>query len=228
MKLHKKIFITGTMEILTGIHIGDSKDNVDIGGVDNPVVRRKDNNQPYIPGSSLKGKMRSLLETAIGKNSDNKFKNDGNLICDLFGSLDGDNNHKGRPSRILVRDANLTTDSAKKLENSTNTDMPFTEVKFENSILRIEGKAQNPRQQERVPAGAMFDVEFVINIVSENGENSLETKEGELLKLFYSGIELLQDDYLGGSGSRGYGKVKFTLNTPVSKSIEDYKIPATA
>lgn len=224
MKLHKKIIVNGTLELLTGLHIGDSKENAEIGGVDSPVVRRKDNNEPYIPGSSLKGKMRALLEIATGSNAESNFKitsysKEGKDIPVLFGSAGDD----GMPSRILVRDANLTSEWAKKLKESEFTDMPYSEIKFENVINRIKGTAEHPRQIERVPAGAMFDVEFVINIV---GESQAEAQENEknFLSLLKGGIALLEDDYLGGSGTRGYGKVKFNLNidNPKVKTVEEY------
>lgn len=222
MKLHKKIIITGTLELVTGLHIGDSKESAEIGGVDSPVVRRKDNNEPYIPGSSLKGKMRALLEIATGSNADsgfrkNSYSNDGINIPVLFGSAGDD----GVPSRMLVRDANLTAEWAEKLRESEYTDMPFTEIKWENVINRIKGTAEHPRQIERVPAGAKFNVEFVINIVG-NEPQEASANEKNFLSLFDSGIALLEDDYLGGSGTRGYGKVKFNLEKPKVKTAEEY------
>jgi CRISPR-associated protein Csm3 len=218
MKLYKKIVLQGQIELLTGIHIGDSGDNVEIGGVDKPVVRRKDNNQPYIPGSSLKGKMRSLLDVAHGQ-SDTTRKPD-HKIGKLFGAL-GRGDEGGIPSRLIVRDASMHQDSAESFSNSEFTDMPYTEIKFENSIDRVQGRAINPRQFERVPAGARFAVEFVINIFGED-EHEAAVNEKEHLELFQAGIKLLEDDYLGGSGSRGYGQVKFHLNAPIHKPVETY------
>ena len=206
------------MELLSGIHIGDSKDNVEIGGVDSPVVRRKDNNQPYIPGSSIKGKMRSLLDIAHGI-ADTTRRPD-TSIGQLFGAL-GQGNNGGIPSRLIVRDAYLDNDSIEKFLNSEFTDMPFTEVKFENTIDRIQGKASSIRQFERVPAGAIFNVEFVINIFGDTDHEAV-TNEQNHVKLFRAAIQLLEDDYLGGSGSLGYGQVKFSLKEPLSKPIEDY------
>jgi len=211
MKLHRKIIIKGRIELLTGLHIGDSKENVEIGGVDAPVVRRKDNNQPYIPGSSLKGKIRSLLEIAEGVNADSSFKRypNGCVIPSLFGSAGDD----GLPSRIIFRDAYLTPEWATNLDESKFTDMPFTELKFENVINRIKGTAEHPRQIERIPAGAQFDVEMIINIVTREGdEQEALENEKNFLSLLKKGIKLLEDDYLGGSGSRGYGQVKFHIN----------------
>ncbi|HRT84897.1 MAG TPA: type III-A CRISPR-associated RAMP protein Csm3 [Bacteroidales bacterium] len=224
MKLEEKIVVSGTLELLTGMHIGDSKENVEIGGIDSPVVRRKDNNQPYIPGSSLKGKIRSLLEISEGANPESKFRRkdypQDSLIPELFGASGDD----GLPSRLIVRDSYLTSEWAEKLSQSNFTDMPFTEIKFENVINRLKGTAEHPRQIERVPAGAVFEVEFVINIFSNNDGDNIESKRKKYLQLLKKGIKLLEDDYLGGSGSRGYGQVKLTTNidNPVIKKVEEY------
>ncbi|MCS7020131.1 MAG: type III-A CRISPR-associated RAMP protein Csm3, partial [Cytophagales bacterium] len=116
--LEKKIKYTGTLEVVTGIRIGDSKESVEIGGVDAPVVRRKDNNEPYLPGSSIKGKMRCLLDLINGKSDATQ---DNSLTCQLFGAADAKVNGKtidGNQSRIIVRDAYLTRESSEKLANS--------------------------------------------------------------------------------------------------------------
>lgn len=216
--LIKKIKYTGILEVVTGIRIGDSKESVEIGGVDAPVVRRKDNNQPYLPGSSIKGKMRCLLELVHGENADSKSRQTGSFICKLFGAADNDNAY-GNQSRIIVRDAYLTEDSAKKLENSPFTDMPFTEIKAENSINRIKGTAEAPRFFERVPAGAEFALEFIINIFQGDDE-------AKLIQTFENGIKLLENDYLGGSGSRGYGQVKIRLNPKQEILASQFKVQA--
>lgn len=217
MKLKKKIIIKGTLTLLSGLHIGDSKENVEIGGVDSPIIRRKDNNQPYIPGSSLKGKIRSLLEIASGANADTQFKDYSEqsiVIPQLFGWF-GPDKKGGNPSRLIVRDANLTDKSVEHFENSEFTDLPYSEVKFENVINRLDGKAEHPRQIERVPAGAVFDIEFVINIMDDSDEAAF-------LSLLKSGIALLENDYLGGSGTRGYGHVKIDLQEPIHKTADEY------
>ncbi len=221
MKLKEKIIIKGTLTLLSGLHIGDSKENVEIGGVDSPIIRRKDNNQPYIPGSSLKGKIRSLLEVTMGEgiNSkgetsfdyDNYSTEKGKLLATLFGSA---GNH-GTPARILVREASMTEKSAQTLYDSEFTDMPYTEVKFENVINRLNGTAEHPRQIERVPAGAVFSVEFVINVMEDADAD-------KFIALLKSGIDLLEHDYLGGSGTRGYGQVKINLDAPIRKTAEAY------
>lgn len=192
-KLVKKIRINTTLSLITGLHIGGSGDNVEIGGIDNPVIKigTKDN-QPYIPGSSLKGKMRCLLEQIAGSS---KVGGD-TEINNLFGY-----SQSNQPSKILVRDAMLTEDSVAML-NAAELDMPYTEGKWENVINRVNGTAEHPRQTERIPAGVSFYVEFVINVWDDD-------KEDVLMKLLEKGINALENDYLGGSGSRGYGQIKF-------------------
>jgi CRISPR-associated protein Csm3 len=227
-RLIKKIKISTKMKLLTGLHVGGNKENVEIGGIDTPVIKiaTKDN-QPYIPGSSLKGKMRSLLEqingiTEVGGGTkkDNKnfeFKDkpkEVQKIINLFGFA-----NDGKPSKLIVRDAYLTQESVDLLGNIDELDMPYTEGKWENSINRIQGIAISPRQIERVPAGVSFDVNFVINVWeyddgSEDGE--------DLYNLLIKGIKALENDYLGGSGSRGYGQVKFEELKKEEVSFENY------
>lgn len=193
-QLIKKIKINTTIELLTGLHIGGSGDNVEIGGIDNPVIKLSTrDNQPYIPGSSLKGKMRCLLEQIAGS-----AKVGGNdHINNLFGFA-----NDNKPSKLIVRDAMLTDISAKMLRDCENLDMPYTEGKWENVIDRVKGTAEHPRQTERIPAGVMFDVEFVINVWDDDNAD-------DLVNMLKKGINALENDYLGGSGSRGYGQIKF-------------------
>lgn len=192
-KLVKKIRINTTITLVTGLHVGGSGDNVEIGGIDNPVIKigTKDN-QPYIPGSSLKGKMRCLLEQIAG--SSKVGGNDD--INNLFGF-----SQTNQPSKLIVRDSMLTQESVEMLK-AAELDMPYTEGKWENVIDRVKGTAEHPRQTERIPAGVSFDVEFVINVWDED-------KEDNLIGLLNKGINALENDYLGGSGSRGYGQIKF-------------------
>ncbi len=192
-QLVKKIRINTTITLVTGLHIGGSGDNVEIGGIDNPVIKigTKDN-QPYIPGSSLKGKMRCLLEQIAG--SSKVGGNDD--INNLFGF-----SQTNQPSKLIVRDSMLTQKSVEMLK-AAELDMPYTEGKWENVIDRVKGTAEHPRQTERIPAGVSFDVEFVINVWDED-------KEDNLIGLLNKGINALENDYLGGSGSRGYGQIKF-------------------
>lgn len=203
IKLEKKIIYTGTIVLKTGLHIGGTNAALNIGGPDKFVVRNPINNIPYIPGSSLKGKMRALVEIANGCVSEKGgASEDPNLISGrLFGVATGKANN--RPSRLIVRDAELDISNPAMFEN---TDLPYTESKTEVAIDRVTAKA-NPRTFERVPAGAKFHLNMVLNIFE--GEDEQELKD--TLRL---AIRLLQDDYLGGHGSRGYGQVKIVLDNP--------------
>lgn len=215
-KLIKKVKVKTSLKLMSGLHIGDSKDNSDIGGIDSPVIRRRDNKEPYIPGSSLKGKMRCLMEQIAGAsevgggrgNFDDKPV-DIQKINYFFGYANDD-----LPSALIVRDAYLTPESREKLKDSEFTDMPYTEAKMENSINRIKGKADSPRTIERVPAGSEFELNFVINIFEKEG---VDIDEVAMLR---KGLELLVNDYLGGSGSRGYGHVQIDSENFKLESIE--------
>lgn len=193
-RLVKKIIYTGKIVLKTGLHIGGTNAALNIGGPDKFVVRNPINNIPYIPGSSLKGKLRSLIEI---KNGCSKVSTDPNSESGkLFGVAGGNDNT--RPSRLIVRDAELDTES--KPGMFENTDLPFTESKTEVNIDRVTSKA-NPRTFERVPAGAEFKLSMVLNIFEGEDEKELEG-------ILFKAIEMLHDDYLGGQGSRGYGQVE--------------------
>lgn len=218
-----KIKVSGKIECLTGLHIGASKENLEIGAIDAAVVRDPITKQPYIPGSSIKGKLRALLEKALATKlqiiGTTNRRNIGSRnevyihvcddaskaiecdICRLFGST-GNNGGKNFPSRILVRDAYLTDESVEKLSD-IDTGLQYTEWKFENAIDRVTSSA-NPRQLERVPRGAEFNFNFVYNIEDLNNLD----KDIENIKL---AIRLLELDALGGHGSRGYGQVKINI-----------------
>lgn len=200
-KLVKKIRIETTITLVTGLHIGGSSDSVEIGGIDCPVIKLATReNQPYIPGSSLKGKMRCLLEQAAGASKVGMSKE----VNNLFGITENKElKTVNQPSKLIVRDAMLTEESRSFLLGASNLDMPYTENKWENVIDRTKGVAEHPRQTERVPAGAVFHAEFVLNVWDNDNET-------ELVSLFEKGIRLLENDYLGGSGSRGYGQIKFS------------------
>jgi CRISPR-associated protein Csm3 len=221
IQLHKKLIYKGKIDILTGLRIGSNKDAVEIGGVDLPVIRRKDNSEPYIPGSSLKGKLRSLLDIAYGKDDTTRLENEDHWIAQLFGCQKRKSRENGNPSRLIVRDIYLDKDSKDLLKDSAFTDMPYTEIKMENTINRIEGKAINPRSIERIPAGVSMEYEIIINIITVDDEDpkNLETNFTRLLK---EAVNLLNDDYLGGNGSRGYGQVRMHLNNPQSKTVIEY------
>jgi CRISPR-associated protein Csm3 len=205
-KLTKKIIYTGTITLKTGLHIGGTNAALNIGGPDKFVVRNPLNNIPYIPGSSLKGKMRSLIEIyngCVSVDKDGKYiasKDPNSISGKLFG-VSGDSDDS-RPSRLIIRDAELDISSA----DFTNTDLPFTESKTEVTIDRVTAKAM-PRTFERVPAGAKFKLNMVLNIFEDEDEKKLK-------QTLQQAINLLHDDYLGGHGSRGYGQVEITLDNP--------------
>ena len=190
-----KIEISGTIEIVTGLHIGGSSAFSAIGAVDSPVIMDTRTNQPMFPGSSLKGKMRALLakqyNTAIAKTADD----DAECLTNLFGSA-----KSKKESRVLFTDMFL--DNLDELKRAGLTGA--TEVKFENSISRMTAVA-NPRQIERVVRGAQFPMQLIYEYTDKTDEETL-LQDFRILK---EGFKLLEYDYLGGSGSRGYGRVKF-------------------
>lgn len=194
-----KIEITGTLEVLTGMHIGGSSAFAAIGAVDSPVVRDTFSDLPMIPGSSLKGKMRALLAQ---KYNDRKHlpdsyscEEDAPRILRLFGSA---KKNQIQRSRVLFRDMMLS--NMKELrEYGLNS---ATEVKFENTISRMTAIA-NPRQIERAIRGAKFDLSIIYNV--QEADEVIPD-----LQLLAEGMQLLEFDYLGGHGSRGYGKVEFS------------------
>lgn len=230
-RLHKKIRLSGIIIAETGLHIGGSGTNLGIGGADATVIRNVLTNEPYIPGSSLKGKMRSLLErleVPVDKLRDSAFGNidfgpylDINdptiLIPFLFGTLPDrmEKSNPQPPGRLTVRDCHLTPESSSKLFNSPNSAMPFTEVKTEVVIDRVTAMAV-PRQIERVPAGAEFSMEMIINLFEDDDEKAYIEKALE-------GLLLVQSDYLGGKGTRGSGKVRFEITSIEERSQEDYE-----
>lgn len=207
LKLNKKIIYSGCITLKSGLHIGGTNAQLNIGGPDKFVVRNPINNVPYIPGSSLKGKMRALIEIANGETDNGKPTNNKTHKAGALFGIAGDSKD-GHPSRLIVRDAPLIIDDPDC--DFSNTDLPYTESKTEVAIDRITAKA-NPRTFERVPAGAKFELSLVLNIFEGEDEEKLKSTLKEA-------IELLQDDYLGGHGSRGYGQVEITLNDPVVKN----------
>lgn len=222
-KLLKKIFIDGKLVAKTGLHIGGSNMSMAIGGADAVVVRNPISNEPYIPGSSIKGKMRSLTEKLLGayqegnmgvvkcvpydgtedKDATEKQKELRSIVYELYGrAKQTKEENLNIPSRIIVRDAYMSKASSELLKNSEYTDMPFTEVKTEVVIDRVTAAAV-PRQLERVPAGTEFEFSLVLNVFEEDDDK----KEKNLLKYVKIGLRLMEDDYLGGKGSRGSGQV---------------------
>lgn len=257
-KLLGKLKLTSTLVVETGLHIGGGGENLQIGGLDKPVIRDPMTRHPYLPGSSIKGKLRSILERLLEKpvnrhggsgtyryesddlldgvteiDSETFIKFEGARTCPVsrvFGStgvtcwveaaaaraeklplennnpkeIDGKEyvkiNGRNSPARLIVRDCHLLEESVAKLEKSDTT-FYMTEWKFENGIDRVTAAA-NPRQVERIPKGAEFQFEMVYTIEDE------EQVEEDIRNLAIA-LAILEDDALGGHGSRGYGKVRF-------------------
>jgi CRISPR-associated protein Csm3 len=225
-KISKKIFISGKIKALTGLHIGGTETGINIGGLDKGAVLRDSiSNEPYIPGSSLKGKMRSMLEKLRGeyeiddKGNAGPSKNTDALSSKIFGvSAEDDEKAKEssefKASRIIVRDAFLTKNSREKLLEA-NLELPFTETKTETSIDRVTSKA-NPRTIERVPQDSEFQFDMALTVYERDNEN-------DLMGGVFTSMILLQEDYLGGHGSRGSGKIKFDAIEVWEKTNENYK-----
>ena len=192
--MYAKIQITGKLEVVTGMHIGGSSAFAAIGAVDSPVIKDSRENLPMIPGSSLKGKMRTLLAKEYNETVAAKPDEDNGRIVRLFGSA-----KKGNIKRSRIQIADMVMANADEFRQRGTQSL--TEIKFENTINRLTAVA-NPRQIERVIRGS----EFALDMIYEVEE---ESEIVEDLGMLAEGMKLLQYDYLGGHGSRGYGKVRF-------------------
>ena len=192
--MYGKLLIHCTMKVVTGLHIGGSSVFSAIGAVDSPVVKDPMTRQPIVPGSSLKGKLRTLLARSLAKDIEKMpaFDQDDEQIRHLFGAA-----QPPRPARLQFADAFV--ENAQEL---AETEMSLTEIKFENAIDRLTSVA-NPRQIERVVAGVKFGVSIAYDIHEEAEVHSD-------MALLCKGLKLLQMDYLGGHGSRGSGRVAFS------------------
>jgi CRISPR-associated protein Csm3 len=176
--------------------------------MDNPVIRNPLTREPYIPGSSLKGKMRSLLEWKLGKVQNNRGNpcNCGKAdcqVCRVFGSANNSEGDQKGPTRLIVRDAFLSEGDKKKMKDGK----AIIEEKYENSLNRITARA-NPRPVERVVPGVTFDFEMVYRIIDMNDGG--KTDEENFGTVVLDALKLLKNDYLGGGGTRGNGRIDFT------------------
>lgn len=219
--------ITGKIVSETGLHIGGANESIEIGGVDNIVIRDSVSDLPFIPGSSLKGKMRSLMELNDSQSSANIIRSKGDpckcgecLPCLIFGtSADESSEQKQKgPTRIIVRDSYPTPDTIGKWEENEEV-VRGAEVKYENSINRINSSA-NPRPSERVPKDSMFDFEIIFSVYEDDDPSNLNG--------VFESMLLVEDNYLGGSGTRGYGKIRFEDITITKKTKDFYKKAAEA
>lgn len=193
--MYTKIQITGILEVKTGLHIGGSSAFAAIGAVDSPVIRDVRSSDPIIPGSSLKGKMRTLLAKRYNETAARNPDDDAECIVNLFGAA---RNNRPKAGRLLFSDMFLVNKEELRHQNIVHP----VEVKFENSISRTTAVA-NPRQIERVIRGTQFGLDLMYE--AEDEEQILSD-----FQLICDGLRLLKYDYLGGSGSRGYGKVDFS------------------
>lgn len=206
MKLDRVRTIKGQICVMTGLHIGASNENIEIGGLDNPIIKDPlpGSNAPYIPGSSLKGKLRALIEIKRGR-----FVKEGRQkgnpcdcgqkecpVCAVFGTSAANRPEDLGPTRIVVRDAHL---SDKWRERFKKGELPM-EIKYENAINRINGVA-NPRPIERVPAGVEFDFNIAFKVFENDPKSYFDT--------LLQAMRLLEADALGGAGSRGCGQIRF-------------------
>lgn len=215
MEIYK---LNGELEVLTGLHIGAGDDVMKIGGVSNSVIKDANSNEPYIPGSSIKGKMRSLLEwhyglVNIGRDDEDEGKpfsskylnhpsfpkdtiliQDAENILKLFGDA---NAEEDRPNYGITR---LSFSDCEIVKNEA---IKNTESKYENVIDRTNGTAKHPRQTERVCKGVKFKYSISLKIFEQDDEKKLK----DIVK---NGLELIENDYLGGNGTRGYGRVSFS------------------
>jgi len=280
LRLTKKIILKGKIKAETGLRVGTGRESIEIGGIDLAVVKLPDGT-PYIPGSSIKGKMRSLMERnqldlspvkqywerardrkkelknlkeelrrkGIKKpEEDSEYKErkkeldkvDANdikellekngwrkmqsviihcceqpicSICLVFGRPS--EMEINQPTRLYVRDAHLIEKEFEKLYEDLARDGLYTEIKQENVIDRLTSAA-NPRKIERVPKGALFKFQLIYNVFDEEDENRFN-------EVVLKALRLLEDDYIGGMGSRGYGKIKFEDLKRADMTIEDYK-----
>jgi len=223
VNLYGRVFIESQIRAETGLHIGGAESSLSIGGVDNVVVRDPLSGRPYVPGSSLKGKMRSQMEKFHGlpqnrdigqvtiHTCDTAAAYADCVVCHIYG-LPGETEFS-TSTRLVVRDVQLAAESVARLD-AAKTDLPFSEVKWEVAIDRVTSAA-TPRQMERVPAGAVFGpAEMVYSIYGPADVDRFAN--------VVEGMQLLEDDYLGGSGSRGSGKVTFCQLHVYARARGDY------
>lgn len=248
VKLLGKTFITGEMKAETGLKIGATSSGLEVGGVENLVIRDALTGRPYLPGSTLKGKMRSLLTRRLGLplrvvvagpppihihrcESEEEYWKNGKAcpICRIFGLAA---EYGMEQARLFVRDGALKPEVEIEAEDEqgglkvervlwkdlrTKMDLPYTEVKWE-AVIDVVTSAATPRPMERVPAGALFSVDMVFDVYDARDRD-------DYLKMVFEGLRLVQDDYLGGSGSRGYGKVSFRNLEMKWQPVENYADP---
>ena len=182
--MYSKILIQGDIVVKTGLHIGAF-------GNDSPPIKKvvkNDNHKPYIPASSLKGKLRNLLTRALkGRLIMQNHADDPIEILRLFGAP----HPKGGRGRLTFYDAVLKDPNA----------YPLIDVKTETSIDRFSGNSEQRRFEIVVPG-----TRFLFTMIYE-----LDNPEefGIDMQNMAGALELLSMDYLGGGGTRGNGRIQF-------------------
>ena len=251
MQFTANVIIQGKIRCETGLHIGGTMEGFEIGGMDNPVLRDPSTGYPYIPGSSIKGKMRSIMEWATGKitviNDPQSKRVSGDVhsfsdchdhfcpICRIYGTSAAAKGWKSGPARLVVRDAFITTDEdlteKEKKEGKKSTKEKMDLLESEQGLPKVEWKtensinritsAANPRPMERVTAGSEFMFEMVYSIY-DTGDGGKTDKDN--LKEVFKALRILEDSALGGGGSRGNGQISFLIaDEPIVRKLADYE-----
>ncbi len=219
LKLTEIKKLEGKITLKSGLHIGSGNAEMHIGGTDSPVIKHPHTLKPYIPGSSLKGKVRSLLEMESGlmvytkgdvvsgktlklKEVNGALKDKCTALLKVFGASADDSSEAIGPTRASFADCYLDSEWLKTVQDNR---WSLTEEKSENVINRIKGTAENPRFIERVPEGAVFNFLITFKVLAEDDKGLFES-------VLLRGLKLLEMDALGGSGSRGYGRIKIAFN----------------
>ncbi len=238
--------IRGSITCRSGLHVGGSKDNIDMGETDNPVVRDPLTDLPYIPGSSLKGKLRALLEQSASpphydpngepRNHRPASRDPAEVarsraaykacaICRIFGPHK-DPDHPLGPTRIIVRDGRLTEGDRLRLEALRDEkQLNFTELKTENLVLRTNNTARNPRILERIPATIRLELDISVRVFASDDDAD---DEPAMLDLIKQGLEIIQRDTFGGSGSRGSGWIAFDCTAVTHEGTEIWTLGSPA
>ena len=238
--LKRIIVLKGKIRLLTGLHIGAGDTEMHIGGTDNPVIKHPHTHEPYIPGSSIKGKVRSLIELESGlipfsedskglvtpktiqkikdstlpEEQKKKLLQAATGILRVFGSGAGEEgSEEFGPTRAYFSDAFLNRDWVKQAKENR---WALVEVKSENMINRIKAVAEHPRFTERVPAGAEFDFQISFKVLDDEDEEFFES-------ILLRGLKLLTLDALGGNGSRGYGRVEIIFDKDKPEITEKFE-----
>lgn len=198
--------VTGRIRVITGLRIGASQESMEISGLDNPVLRNPADDFPYIPGSSIKGKMRSLAEwyfAEIPENGDVIRPRPDSRTARVFG-VSAQKEKQVGPTRLLVRDAFLTDEWKDRFRRGE----PVAEVKYENSINRLTCAA-NPRPVERVVPGVEFDFALLYRVLATPDDPNGDHDRRLFDEIVTYALRLLELDYLGSYGSRGSGQIEF-------------------